>query len=170
MTKQSIISLAALALLASTASADDNVAACEVILLQDIKGEANEGSMQVASYRTAVDFIASIYDEEEGHLTKVDDLTIRGLICVRENVIPSMRDFPIVATGVPMSLSQNFESTTSGLMTIYFKDGTFQHQYSGPDLTDTEQAALTDALEIFNLQPHGLLTPTKVDDKADSTE
>ena len=165
MIKRAILILLGLALLAPAATADDNIAACEVILLQDIKGEANEERMQVASYRSAVDFIASVYDEEDGHITKVDDLTIRGLICVRDNVIPTLRDFPIVATGIPMSLSQNFESTTSGLMTIYFKGETFQHKYSGPDLTETELASLTDALETFNLQPHDL-----VDRKADSKD
>jgi len=156
MMKQTVSILSGLALLTPIAIADDNIAGCEVILLEEIKGEANEERMQIASYRSAAGFIASIYDEEDGHLQKIDEVPIRGLICVRDNVIPTLRDFPIVATGVPFSISQNFDSATSGLMTIYFKDGTFQHQYSGQDLTEGEQAALTDALETFNLQPHDL--------------
>lgn len=165
MIKRAIFSLLGLVLLAPSASSGDNIAACELILLEDIKGEANEERMQVASYRPAADFIASVYDEEDGHLTQIDDLTIRGLMCVRDNVVPTLRDFPLVATGIPMSLSQNFESTTSGLMTIYFEGGTFKHKYSGPDLTETEQASLADALETFNLQPHDL-----VDRRADSKD
>jgi len=169
MIQRTLLTLLGAALLTPAVMADDNIAACEIILLQDIRGEANEGSMQVASYRSAVDFIASVYDEEDGHIKTVDDLAIRGLICVRDNVIPTLRDFPIVATGVPVSLSQNFESNTSGLMTVYFKDGEFQHQYSGPDLTQAEQAALTDALETYNLQPHDLVTTPKADiSKADA--
>lgn len=169
MMKQSILGFLGLALLAPTAMADDNIAACEIIVLRDIEGDANEGSIQVASYHPAVDFIASVYDEEDGHMTKANDLAIRGLICVRDSVIPTLRDFPIIATGVPFSISQNFDSTTSGLMTVYFKDGTFQHQYSGPDLSAQEQATLSDTVEVFNLQPHDLAAP-KVDATTDSKE
>ena len=120
----------------------DNIANCEVILLQEIEDEEMKGSAQVASYRPAADFIASVYDEEEGHITEIDDSTIRGVMCQRRSVVPTEFDFPIITTGIPLSLSQNFESTESGLITIFYGDGKFEYQYGGPDLTEEEQALL----------------------------
>jgi len=151
-----LIPLLLSAAFAPLAMADDNIASCEVILLQEIKDEEMQGSAQVASYRPAADFIASVYDDEDGHMTEIDDNTIRGVMCTRKSVIPTEFDFPIIATGVPLSLSQNFESTTSGLITIFYGDGKFEYQYGGPDLTEAEQTMLDDRMEILNFQPHDL--------------
>jgi hypothetical protein len=148
--------LAVLLLSCSAPVFADNIAGCEVVLMERIEQEGLEGSAEVASFRPAEDFIASVYDEETEILRKIDGLTIRAIMCKRQSVIPSLRDFPIVATGTPFMISQNFDSTESGLTTVYFKDGEFRHSYKGPDLDVETEAELIDRIEVFNLQPHNL--------------
>lgn len=145
----------------STPAFADNIAGCEVVLMEKIKQEGVEGTAEVASFRPAADFIASIYDDEADVLREIDGLPIRAVMCKRKSVIPSLRDFPIVATGTPFMISQNFDSTETGLTTIYFKDGEFRSDYKGPDLSDTLEAEMKDRLEVFNLQPHDLAEKEK---------
>ncbi len=153
--------LTALLLSLSTPAFADNIAGCEVVLMEKIKQEGVEGTAEVASFRPAADFIASIYDDEADVLREIDGLPIRAVMCKRKSVIPSLRDFPIVATGTPFMISQNFDSTETGLTTIYFKDGEFRSDYKGPDLSDTLEAEMKDRLEVFNLQPHDLAEKEK---------
>jgi len=94
-------------------------------------------------------------------LREIDGLPIRAIMCKRKSVVPSLRDFPIVATGTPFMISQNFDSTESGLTTIYFKDGEFRSDYKGAELDDDTQAEMKDRLEVFNLQPHDLAEKEK---------
>ena len=148
--------LAALLLSVSAPAFADNIAGCEVILMERIEQEGLEGSAEVASFRPAEDFIASIYDEESEVLREIDGLPIRAIMCKRQSIIPSLRDFPIVATGTPFMISQNFDSAKSGLTTVYFKDSEFRHSYKGPDLDSETEAELIDRIEVFNLQPHNL--------------
>lgn len=153
--------LTALLLSLSTPAFADNIAGCEVVLMEKIKQEGVEGTAEVASFRPAADFIASIYDDEADVLREIDGLPIRAVMCKRKSVVPSLRDFPIVATGTPFMISQNFDSTETGLTTIYFKDGEFRSDYKGPDLSDTLEAEMKDRLEVFNLQPHDLAEKEK---------
>lgn len=148
--------IAALLITVSTPALADNIAGCEVVLMERIAQEGLEGSAEVASFRPAADFIASIYDDETEIMREIDGLPIRAIMCKRKSVVPSLRDFPIVATGTPFMISQNFESTESGLTTIYFKDGEFRSSYKGPDLDEDTAEEMADRLEVFNLQPHDL--------------
>ncbi len=153
--------LAALLLSVSAPALADNIAGCEVVLMERIEQEGLEGSAEVASFRPAEDFIASIYDEESEVLREIDGLPIRAIMCKRQSIIPSLRDFPIVATGTPFMISQNFDSAETGLTTVWFKDGEFRHSYKGPDLDKETQAEMKDRLEVFNLQPHELAEKEK---------
>ena len=139
----------------------DNIAGCEVVLMEKIAQEGLEGSAEVASFRPAEDFIASIYDDETEVLREIDGLPIRAIMCKRQSVIPSLRDFPIVATGTPFMISQNFDSTETGLTTVYFQDGKFRSSYKGPKLDAEMNAKMIDRMEVFNLQPHDLAEKEK---------
>jgi len=153
--------IAALLLSISAPALADNIAGCEVVLMETIKQEGLEGTAEVASFRPAEDFIASIYDDETEILREIDGLPIRAIMCKRKSVIPSLQDFSIVATGTPFMISQNFESSESGLTTIYFKNGEFRSSYKGPDLDEDTAAEITERLEAFNLQPHDLAAKEK---------
>lgn len=140
----------------SVSAQADNIASCEVVLMEKIVDEGKNTGAKMASYRPGAEFISSVYDDEDGHVSEIGDHKIRGVMCERRGVIPTLRDFPIVATGIPLSLSQNFDSTKSSLMTLYFKEGEFRHIYKGKPLSPSEQSKLTDVMEIYNLQPHNL--------------
>lgn len=129
---------------------------CEIVLIEPVAKGAS-----LASYRPADDFIESIYDDAEGFLETVDSLKVRAVMCTRDRVIPQLRDFPILASGVHFSISNNFDSHDSQFMTVFYKAGTFQHKFSGPTLTEGEQIALRDVMEIYNLQDHDLDAKTK---------
>ena len=136
----------------------DNIANCEVVLMERIEQEGLEGAAEVASFRPAGDFLASVYsdDEQAEILREIDELPIRAVMCERQSLVPSLRDFPIAATGIPFMISQHFDSTETGLTTIFFKDGKFQHSYKGPELDAEIQAELEDRIEVYNFQPHDL--------------
>jgi len=140
---------ASLCLIAPIAKAN-NIANCEIVLMETIEDENGNGGAQVASYRPAADFIASVYNDEEDAISEIDGLAIRALLCSRKNVIISDTDFKLLATGVPFILSQNFDSNTSNLLTYFFKDGTFQYTHKGDDLPDNRLAELTKRIEDFN--------------------
>ncbi|MEP1230669.1 MAG: hypothetical protein ABJG88_08330 [Litorimonas sp.] len=127
-----------------------NIANCEIVLMETIADENGNGGAQVASYRPAGDFIASVYSREEDTLNEIDGLAIRALLCSRKDVIISDTDFDLLATGVPFILSQNFDSSTSNLLTYFFKDGSFQYTHKGDDLSDEALAKLTQRLVDFN--------------------
>ena len=153
--------IAALLLSISMPAFADNIAGCEVVLMEKIKQEDSEGVTEVASFRPAADFIASIYDDDIEVLREIDGLPIRAIMCKRQSVVPSLRDFPIVATGTPFMISQNFDSSESGLTTIYFKDGEFRSDYKGAELDAETAADMKDRLEVFNLQEHDLAEKEK---------
>ena len=151
--------LAASFLALSTAPAlADNIANCEVVLMERIEQEGLEGAAEVASFRSAGDFLASVYSEDENEevLREIDGLPIRAVMCKRHNIVPSLRDFPIAATGIPFMISQNFDSPDTGLTTIFFKNGKFQYSYKGSELNADIQAELDDRIEVYNFQPHEL--------------
>lgn len=166
MMKRSLIILAMTSLSPSFAQAD-NIASCEAILMEDILEEGEKTGAKLASFRPAAEFLSSVYDDEDGSVTVLDGYKIRGVMCQRRTVIPTLRDFPILATGVPLSLSQNFDSEKSSLMTLYFKDGEFRHTYKGEPLSPSELSKLNDVMEIYNLQPHNL---GKTDDDKEEAE
>ena len=153
--------IAALLLSISTPALADNIAGCEIVLMEQIKQEDNEGVTEIASFRPATDFIASIYDDATEVLREIDGLPIRALMCKRRSVVPSETDFPIIATGTPFMISQNFDSNETGLTTIYFKNGAFRSTYNGPDLLAETNAEMTARLAAFNARSHNLAAKEK---------
>ena len=153
--------IAALLLSISTPALADNIAGCEIVLMEQIKQEDNEGVTEIASFRPATDFIASIYDDATEVLREIDGLSIRALMCKRRSVVPSETDFPIIATGTPFMISQNFDSTETGLTTIYFKDGEFRSNYKGPELSEAKKTEMEARIAEFNARPHGLAEKEK---------
>ncbi len=153
--------ITALLLSISAPAFADNIAGCEVVLMEKIKQEDNEGVTEIASFRPAADFIASAYDDEVEVLREIDGLPIRALMCKRKSIIPSEADFPIVATGTPFMISQNFDSTETGLTTIFFKDGEFRSNYTGPALSKENEAQIKTRLDDFNARPHDLIEKEK---------
>lgn len=139
----------------------DNIAGCEVVLMEKIKQEDNEGVTEIASFRPAADFIASAYDDEVEVLREIDGLPIRAIMCKRKSVVPGESDFPIVATGTPFMISQNFDSSETGLTTIYFKDGEFRSDYKGPKLSKKVAGEMKTRLKAFNAKPHDLAEKEK---------
>lgn len=124
---------------------------CEIVLIETVAKGAS-----LASYRPADDFLESIYDDEDGFQETVDSLKVRAVMCTRDRVIPQLRDFPILSSGVQFSISNDFDSHDSQFMTVFYKAGKFQHKFSGPTLSDGELIALRDVMEVYNLQEHDL--------------
>ena len=153
--------IAALLLSMSVPAFADNIAGCEVVLMEKIDQKDKEGVTEIASFRPATDFIASIYDEETEILREIDGLPIRAVMCKRRSIVPSQADFLIIATGTPFMISQNFDSTETGLTTIYFKDGAFRSTYNGPELSDEKDAEIALRLADFNSRPHTLAEKEK---------
>ena len=129
---------------------------CEIVLIEQVTKEVERADAQLASFRPADDFLSSVYDGETGFQTQIDGLSIRGVMCQRAKILPTLRDFPVLATGIPLSLSDDFDRPDSQLMTIFYRDGKFQYKYSGEDLDQTEHNKLVDIMDVFNLQPHDL--------------
>lgn len=129
---------------------------CEVVTMEPVIKDGEPTGKEVAAFQSAQGFIDSIYDDEEGYITEISGSKIKGVMCQRTDIIPTLRDFPILKTGVPLSLSTNFDSLDSTLMILYFKDNQFQYKYSGEPMGAYAQDALDDVMEVFNLQPHDL--------------
>lgn len=128
-----------------------NIAQCEAALIEKL----DDGG-QFITYAPAVEFISSVYNDEKALVKKVEGQHIRAILCKRRDVVPTLRDFPILATGIPLSLSPNFDANNSRATSLYFKDGKFSYQYVGTALSDANQKRLDDIMEIFNFQPHDL--------------
>ena len=129
-----------------SASASAQSSNCEIVLIP-LGGSAAEGT-----FADAEGFLDSVYDGEEGHLSSVADISIRAVMCERDTLVPTMRDLPILKTGLPLSLSQDFDSNTSGLLTLYDAGKDFKAEYSGPKLSEDDEKELRSTLEIFNFQ------------------
>ena len=129
-----------------SASASAQSSNCEIVLMP-LGGSAAEGT-----FTDAEGFLDSVYDGEEGHLSSVADVPIRAVMCERGTLVPTMRDLPILKTGLPLSLSQDFDSNTSGLLTLYDAGKDFKAEYSGPKLSEDDEKELRSTLEIFNFQ------------------
>lgn len=151
--KKILLALSALSFAAPAYA--DNIAKCELVLLEEIKDESGQGGAQVASYRDASDFLADVYSGNEVS-RKIDQFDIRAVMCTRNDVIASKADFKILATGIPFVLSQNFDTPDSDLITYYFKDGKFRYIHKGPGMSDESSADLKARLAAFNKKDHDL--------------
>ena len=139
-----ICALLAVFVLPVSAAAQDS--ACEIALMPI------EGRSADAQFADAGAFLDSVYDGRDGHLKTLAGMPVRAVLCRRDDLIPTMRDLPVLKTGMPLSLSQDFDSTTSGLLTLYDAGADFKAEYSGPPLSPEQQKRLRDTLEIFNFQ------------------
>ncbi len=120
---------------------------CEIVLMP------NDGGVEDGQFADADAFLESVYDgNNDGHMTMFGELPIRAVMCQRENLVPTMRDLPLLKTGLPLSLSQDFDSSMSGLLTLYDAGADFKAEYSGPSLSPEDEKKLRDTLEIFNFQ------------------
>jgi len=127
--------------------AQDANANCEIVLMP------NDGKVEDGQFADAGAYLDSVYDgNHDGHMSRFGELPIRGVMCKRENLVPTMRDLPLLKTGLPLSLSQDFDSSTSGLLTLYDAGADFKAEYSGPPLSPNDEKKLRDTLEIFNFQ------------------
>ena len=166
--KKTILSAAALIALTPSLALADNIANCEVVLMEPVLENDEPTGAEMASFRPAAEFLSSVYDEEHGHVKEINGYPIRGVLCQRNSIIPSLRDYPVIATGIPFSLSENFDSPDSRLITLYYKDGEFLHKYAGEELGKDDQSALDDVMEAFNLQAHDLKKPEEKDKDAEA--
>ncbi|MEE9272022.1 MAG: hypothetical protein V3U57_01935 [Robiginitomaculum sp.] len=131
------------ALFGISALADDNIANCEIVIMKKITPDEIQNSAPlIATYMPAEDFIFSVFDAKLGHLKTVYGSPIRALMCTRSNVLPTEFDIKLIKTGVPLFLSQNFDSKDSAFMAIQKNDGEFTYDYSGPDLNKDEKNIL----------------------------
>ncbi len=160
------IFIAASMLAVSSPALADNIAACELVLMEEILDESGQGGGAVASYRPAADFLADVYTDGAEVKKDIDGAKIRAVMCARSNIIPTKADFKILVTGIPFVLSQNYDAQDSDLLTYYFKDGEFRYQYKGPGLIDETQADLEKRVAYFNAQDHDLGGATSPEDSA----
>jgi len=133
---------------------------CEIVVVNDVVDE-DGGRMTVASYRAADGFIAGVYDADINLVIEDNGHAIRGLICVRNDLVPTEKDYAILATGIPLSLSQDFDSEDSDILTLYFSDGAFRHKYTSDyPMSGELEEALIAQLSDFSARDHGLVSAT----------
>jgi len=149
-------SLAALSLSIASPASADNIADCEIVILQTVEDESGRGGAQVASYGPADEFLGSVYGENTEVFNKVGGLPIQAVMCKRIDIVPTKNDFKILATGIPLFLSQSFDSQSSDLISLFYKDGEFRQTYSGPGLTEETEGLIETRLAEFNAMDHTL--------------
>ncbi len=142
-----------------TAYADDNIAACEIVIMQPVVDPdetendtplAEQSLPMMATFLPASDFIYSVFSGSSEHLSEVDGKPIRAIMCTRSSVIPTEFDEKLIQTGIPLHLSQNFDSPDSALMSINKQDGKFVHNYSGDPLSSGDKEMLQLRLKHVN--------------------
>lgn len=151
--------------LAAQLAAADTEANCEAMILGSETTDDAGNMERVISYHPADDFVTSVYDEDDGTMTEIDGAKIQAVLCTRPNIMPTLRDFPMIATRIPLSISPDFDTPDSALLTLYYKDGEFHHLYAGPDLSEEDSSELTDIMEVFNLQPKDAIAAKKDESK-----
>jgi len=143
----------------STVSLADGSDGCEVVVSSEVV-DADGGRMTVASYRPAERFLSGVYDPKVSLTLEEDGAEIRGLICVRNDLVPTEKDYAILATGVPLSLSQDFDSADSDILTVYFGGDRFTHKYtSNYPMSGEFEDAVIKQLSDFSSRNHGLVKP-----------
>lgn len=148
LTKALIASLAICA--APLAAHSEEAPDCELLLIQIIESEDGEGQAQVPSYIPAEEFFTSLEDDTTGHLTEFAGHKIQAVMCRRNDVIPAHEDYATLSTGIPFILSQDFDSSDTDSLTMYWKDGAIQYVYKGYPLSEEAEAILETRLEGFS--------------------
>ncbi len=131
-------------LLANPASADDNIANCEIVVQTRIdKKEVGDKAPVMATFMPATKFIFSVFDEKPGFLKQINGQPIRAVMCTRNSVIPTEFDLKIIRTSIPFYLSTDFDEQNSPFLAISKKDGKYVWDYSGPELSNDDKEALS---------------------------
>lgn len=134
---------------------------CEIVVADEVVDQ-DGGTMTVASYRPAGEFLDGVYSPKVPLRLTDGDAPIRGILCIRNDLVPTDRDYKILKTGIPLSLSQDFDSADSDIMTIFFADGGFRYKYtSGYPMSPEFKTTLEGQLTQFSDRDHGLVTATK---------
>jgi hypothetical protein len=136
-----------------------NVARCEALIKKPIIDNTGSPVGKINLFPSAVSFLASLYDDEEGHLEEIEGLPIRAILCRRNDVIPANTDYPILATGLPFVLSQDLERSDTDSLTIYWKDDALEYSYKGHPLSKEAQMTLDTRLADFTKR--GIAAPQK---------
>lgn len=130
---------------------------CEIVVASEVI-DADGGRMTVASYRSADSFLTGVYDPAVPLSLKADGAPIKGLICVRNDLVPTEQDYAVLATGVPLSISQDFDSPDSDILTLYYGKRSFLHKYTSDYPMSPEfKAAVQERLSDFSSRDHGLV-------------
>ena len=143
-------------LLAAPAIADDNIADCEIVVQQPVSQSGTAQDLQdappamIATYLPAENFIFSVFDAKPGHIKTAQGKDILALMCVRSAVLPTQFDLKLIKTGVPLFLSQNFDAVDSDFMAIQKTNGAYTYDYSGPELSDEDSAAMQSMISTLN--------------------
>jgi len=126
---------------------------CELLLVQIIQSHDGNGEAQVPSYVPAEEFMASLEDDKPGHMTEHLDHKIQAVMCRRNDILPRLEDYTILATGIPFILSQDFDSSDTDSLTLYWKDEAIQHIYKGYPLSEEAESVLETPHLKSNLLP-----------------
>lgn len=138
-----------------------NIADCELMTMKEVVDEAG-GTMAVAAFPPAGDFLAGVYDDAVELSLQHDGEPIRALMCTRKTVMPDEDDYAILATGIPLAVSQDFDSNQSDALTVFFRDGAFRYKYaSAEDMPDAMRTTLEARLADFSARDHGLGVPVE---------
>ena len=138
--------------IAPTANANDIADSCEVVTMELNVSNTTQDNARAAKFHTSENIIESIYDDKDGFITAIDGNPVLAMLCTRESLVPTMRDLPLIKTGLPLSLSQDFDNPISGLLTIYDDGTAYKADYTGPDSLAPNASELNDVMEIFNFQ------------------
>jgi hypothetical protein len=123
---------------------------CELLLVQIIQSPDGKGEARVPSYIPAEEFMATLTDNEPGHMTDYLGHKIQAVMCRRDDIIPAEEDYGVFATGIPFILSQDFDSTESDSLTLYWKDEKVEHVYKGYPLSEEAETILETRLAEFS--------------------
>lgn len=142
---------------AASATAGD-IADCEALIMDYVQDEDQaEGGLVVATYRSAEDYIESVYDADMDPIVKIDGRPINAILCRRNDLVPDDKDFALISTGIPLALSQDFDTPDSDSLTVFFKDNRFQYKYaSAYPLSEEVRELLDQQMEDFTARDHGL--------------
>ncbi len=151
-----IAALALAAVLLPSHAFAGNIAQCEAVISAFVEDEAGGGA-DISSFRDPADFFVGVYDDEAEVVTEIDGFPIRAIICERRELMPDEDDYAILATGVMLSLSQQFDSKSSDMLSIVWYDGRFRWQWKSDEEMDPEMKdALVQRLAEFSERDHGL--------------
>lgn len=127
----------------------DGFAQCEIVIMTE-KTDEDGGTIGIAAFEPADAFLKTVKSGEPAP-------EANALMCNRNDLVPVESDYAVLATGVPLALSQDFDSADSDSLTIFFKDGRFDYKYaSSYPMGEEFKAELEGRLEDFSNRDHGL--------------